>query len=456
MNKSNDLQISNEKQVYDIIKRLMKLADKNENEEFMSIVNENYQKIFNNLRFQKINPDTIITSGLIARNKTELLNYFLEKLDAENFLLNETDITAQLIGTLILEKKNTEAINCFLEKEAAFWGFLELEYIFTAIIATDNLTLFKTVYKTYKDTNMYLGNAFFSAPYRINILPFELAVLEGVIFGSKNILDFVTDNGHAFRHPAALKKVNFLKIQELSYAYREFYFQYHGRCLPEVCWLEKLYSMYFKNESPQNAYNYLMSIAEKINIMPNNSNSLFENKSSASRLLQLEISRICGMKTNDLSFIAYYCPDYPSDCINPEYIAKLLNDVSGQKPYVDFIASEFGIKTVDNIILFADKIQTKLTVRLIYGFDSGYMNELRDKVRFELDISDWRTENYLRDFFDIPPGTHLKAGSSEFEMIAALIGEKLITPQKLVKLINTVNCPDIVNFLFNYNNTDHQ
>ena len=175
------------------------------------------------------------------------------------------------------------------------------------------------------------------------------------------------------------------------------------------------------------------------------------DKNSVDQLLKLEIARICGMKTNDISFIAYYSPYYPSNIINPQYIVKLLEDVAGENPYVDFITSEFGILNADNILLFADKIPNKLTIRLICGFSGGDINELRGKVKLELDISDPRTDEYLSKSFCKPNGIKLTENSYICELMTALIEEQLIEPPDLIKLVEAVKSPDIANFLFNYN-----
>lgn len=456
MNKSDTFAITDRTQAYGSIKRLMQLADNNSDNEFMKIITKNFCRIFQSEYFRELNLDAVIIAGLIARGKVSLLEKFITKLDAEEFSINNSDVLAQLIGILIFEKKDTEAARYFVEKKANIFSDEAIVYILSAVIETDNVPMFKALSKACGKRDIFGRFIPCSDMYQELYYVNDIAILSCVVLGSKNILDLVTYNGNKFRSAGGSILCRFNSIYDLEYTNYKFYPQYDGRCMPEVCWLENLYSIYFRDEAPQDAYKHLINAAEKVDIFKDKFKYClsYEDIKFINGFIRLEAARICGVKANDLSLILYYDKDYLPDNANCTYICRLLKDVCADEPYVDFDMADYSFfpinKYKNNILFFSKEIGKKLTVKLISGFNGNHIRKLNGNVRLEFDISDKSTADFMRNLLSDAYGNYENLSNDVLDTLTALMEEKLIVPTELVQLIDTVKYPELLNWLFKY------
>lgn len=437
------------------VRQLMTVAEKDSIKEFTELLDENFLTLFVNACVTADQPAlkeiSVIITGLMARNARQCIEVFLKYLNNKNIPLDDSSLDApiKLAGILIREKKCSETVNYFIKNCVNTFGSRAVEYIAGMAVYTDDLSLFKILYNSWGDKKIRLYN--FLEEEAFSSLC-EIAFLGGVVFNSRNILDYITDCGRLLKRDNLpfYASSPFSKIYLLEFIKQEFYLQYPGYDSHVVCWLTKLWEIFFKDTPPDKAYDCLKNIAVNTGMDVSfcivfNKSFTYHNISMTTQMLMAEIAGICGTRIQDISFITLLFEN--SSNTFKDHIYELVQKTAGDKPYVKF--NELGFQdNAEKLLMYADIFGGDLTVRLTKKFTGEELKKLCGKVKFELDFSDPSVLEYLRGYLNDTLPDHKRSKKDLYEMLKILIGKQLASPEELAGLVDARSDPNVLKYIF--------
>lgn len=437
----NDLYYKCGKQMYEAVSRLMKLAEEDNCGAFLALVKEN-QALPDD---KKILFETTVAVGLMARNKADILDKFLDKF-SKNINLNKVnsgsdsfdkyvcpEILCHFAGMLIRKQRCREAVKCFILKQPAPFTDCFTDYMLLSAVMVDDLEFFKLLY----DSDAYSY--------------YSISLLSAGIFKSKKILDYITGCGGDFLkenmpynfnfYGLIINKYDFFPIQQIHFSAEEAENDIIFK------WLKNIYYMYFSNEPPEKAYKILDHIVKNTGI-DNVAGIFYHSDLYFNSIIMRKIFtlKLCGFKDNDLtSFIPKNMPFY---LITDELI-NAVAEIAGDAPFITYEDCCF-MRNDEFVIRIAEKLDNTLTVKLIDNFSMYDIEKLQDKVSIEIDAENPKTAEYLRNTL-APHGMMLREQKESIQnAVKYFIDNGFITVEKMAEIASLAQNTDILNMLYTY------
>lgn len=406
------------KQIYDTVSQLMKLADEDNCGGFLALAKENKAL----LGCQHFLFEIAVTVGLMARNKADILEKFIENIVPDKTYLYSA-MLCHFAGILIRKQRCREAVKRFILKLPEK---VHNEHILLSAVMVDDLEFFKLLYD-------------FGAFYTISLLI-------GGIFKSKKILDFITNCGGDFLNENMPCEVNFDVLLTNNEGYPICFSDGTAENDMLLKWLKNIYYMYFSNETPEKSYEILEHIAQNTAIDLFGRNNTFSNSIYNKAIIRkIFILKLCGVKANDLT--CFIPRDEPFYTITDKDIDAVA-EIAGNAPFITY--EDCFTRNDDFVIKLAKKLDNTLTVNLITDFSAFDIEKLQDKVRIEIDAENPKTAKYLCNIFT-PYGIMIdEQKKSNQNAVKYFIDNGFITVEKMAEIASLAQNTDILNMLFNY------
>lgn len=430
---------------YEAVGQLMELAkdnkdDKNDKEQaFFKLLEESRNEVLDRRPF-----DTAAAMGLMNLNKAEMLGKFIHRVCGKEGFFGDIKILCHFGGILLREKRCNEAVKAVADVICN--DFSNTYYILTSAVFTDNIEIFRQVYE---------GKLSAERTEETKIC-YESSLLIGGIFKSKKILDYLTCGGSDFLKEKLPFDLDFNKhtvnsfnpINEMQCQYNVQKDEFNDDIL--IRWLQNIYDMYFKNEAGEKLYDILTNLAANTGIIydiKNTDDFFYYAKSAKLIMRKIYINVISGHRTDDLSS---FIPSESMLCIGALRFSEILMDIVGENPFVSFDKYNSHI-CINHISILAENLKGRLCVRLKSGFGIDDIKMLEGKVRFELDINNPETREYICSLLK-PAGknTNQKLLREQWELVRFLIENNFAAIDDVTKISSEAGNAEILKKLYDY------